>query len=270
MKKGNSLFTKDYATILEKERPIVVMSRGHSGTRVLGWALDKLGIMMGTLPENPAGDSQFLKLTNSIKKISQRHLTEPARAEPSKSDLRLFQKRMVQYLKWMGITNQRWGWKFPETYIIGNYVEATFPNAVYIHMIRDGRDIAFKNHSTDRPKKLGKTLLNHIGALDSSQHHRAALSWDFQVKRYEEFEKGLKVPVHTMTFEDLIQKPVETVEEMSGFIGIEMTDDCRDWLEKNVDTSKISQHKSQDPQEIKEVEGLITPTLKKWGYLTEK
>ncbi len=243
------------------------MSRGHSGTRILGWELDKLGIKMGTTSENPAADSQFLKMTNTIKKIAQRHLHEPANAIPSPADLRLFQKRMVQYLEWLGDTSSPWGWKFPETYLIGNYVEATFPNALYIHMVRDGRDIAFKTHSTDRPKKLGKTLLKHINAFDRPQHIRSALSWEFQIKRFEEFEEASNVKIHALSFEDLCQKPIETAEKLCEYIGFEMTQDCRDWIENNINPNKVSQYKSQDPEEIAKVESLIAPTLRKLGYL---
>ncbi|MCB2198393.1 sulfotransferase [bacterium] len=260
------MFGKDYASILRDEQPIVIMSRGHSGTRVLSWSLDKLGVKMGTLSENPAADTQFLKLTGSIKKIAGRHLHEPARSEPSKSDLRLFQKRMVQYLEWLGDRKPYWGWKFPETYLIGNYVEATFPKARYIHMIRDGRDIAFKTHSTDRPRKLGKIVLNHLNALDKPQHLRSALSWQFQVNRWDEFEAGLDAPVYTLTFEELLQKPVETIEKLCASLDIPMNDECRSYLETGVNAKKLGQYKGEDPEKVREVEEQIRETLNNWGY----
>lgn len=261
------LFGKDYASILRDEQPIVIMSRGHSGTRVLSWSLDKLGVKMGTLSENPAADTQFLKLTGSIKKIAGRHLHETARAKPSKRDLRLFQKRMVQYLEWLGDRKPHWGWKFPETYLIGNYVEATFPKARYIHMMRDGRDIAFKTHSTDRPRKLGKIVLNHLNALDKPQHLRSALSWQFQVNRWEEFEAGLHAPVYTLTFEELLTNPVQTIEQLCESLAIPMNDECREYLETGVNAKKLSQYKSEDLVLVREVEKEIAPTLTRWGYL---
>ena len=45
--------SSDLTERLARERPVVVMGRGHSGTRVLAWALEALGICMGTLEEKP-------------------------------------------------------------------------------------------------------------------------------------------------------------------------------------------------------------------------
>ena len=253
---------------LKEDQPIIVMSRGHSGTRVLGWVLDKIGIHMGTSLENPAADTQDLRFTERIKRLSQKHLHEAPNTQLNARDLAQFQKQLIKYKSWLGPNLQPgWGWKFPETYLISNYVHAALPKAKYIHMLRDGRDIAFKEHSTDRPKRLGKTLLKHIDALHEPAHIRAARSWEFQVKRFDSMSAPLKDNMISLRFEDLIQHPVETAERVSAFVGQELTEECRQYLSTKIDTTRISQYRTEDPKLIAEVEKAIGPTLHQFGYL---
>lgn len=263
----SAFFFRDYASQLREERPIVVMGRGHSGTRVLGWALDKLGLHMGTTDENPAADAQDLRFTETIKEICRRTLHEPARSAPHPRELRRFQKRAAGYMKWLGPLQPGWGWKFPETYLIGNYVEQTFPKAVYIHMVRDGRDVAFKEHSTDRPGRLGSVLLKHIDAFELPHHQRAALSWQFQLERFEEFAAGLKAPLLSLKFEDLCNEPIETMKKVCDFLQVPMTEDCHNYLLTQVDPARVAQFREQPAQKVQEVEELIYSGLHRWGYV---
>jgi hypothetical protein len=51
------------------------------------------------------------------------------------------------------------------------YITKTFPHARYMHMVHDGRDIAFKYHLTDDPKrKLGNRILTLQNALTLPYH----------------------------------------------------------------------------------------------------
>lgn len=259
-------YPKDLAEKLANESPVVVMSRGHSGTRVLGWALAKMGVKMGINDDKISADAEDLRFTGSIKKIVVNNLALPVNTQPAAKDLKLFQKRVWQYMKWLGDREPMWGWKFPETYLIPNYVHATFPKAKYIHMMRDGRDIAFKNHSTDRPVKLGKVLLQHINALEAAPHLRAARSWEFQVKRFEEFAESLEQSVHIVKFEELCSEPVRVMEGVSEFLGLPLNDNCREFLETGINQKKVAQFRSEDPAKIAEVENAVGDTLKKWNY----
>lgn len=243
------------------------MGRGHSGTRVMAWALDALGIRMGTLKAKSTGDCQDRRFTGTIKKLARRTLHRPATASPAKRDLRAFQKAVHNYLEWMGDLKPAWGWKFPETYLIGNIVDATFHNARYIHMIRDGRDLAFKFHLTDDPNRgLGRTLLEHLNAVDQPDHIQAALSWDFQVKRFGAIADRLEDRLHTLTFEAFCHNPLEEMKRIASFLGVPMTLKCETYLKDHVNPAKIAQFRNEDPAKVTEVEKLISETLDRYGY----
>ncbi|MCP4458992.1 MAG: sulfotransferase [Cytophagales bacterium] len=91
-----------------------------------------------------------------------------------------FKKAVWKYYK-SHRGEKKWGWKFPETYLIPELIHTTFPKARFIHILRDGRDLAFKSHLTDNPnKKLGKLILERTGTLGSPSHIQAASSWLFK------------------------------------------------------------------------------------------
>jgi len=260
-------FEKNSLLRLHQEKPIVVMGRGHSGTRIMAWALVALGIQMGTVKTKATGDCQDRRFTGTIKKLARRTLHLPANAAPNQRDLKSFQKAVHKYLEWMGNIAPAWGWKFPETYLIGNIVAATFPNARYIHMIRDGRDLAFKMHLTDDPNRgLGRTLLKYLDAVDKPDYIQAALSWDFQVKRFGTLAAELGNRAYTLTFEALCRHPIVEMEKVASFLDVPMTNDCRTYLKDGVNAAKVAQFRNEDSAKVTEIENLLSETLTNYGY----
>ncbi|MDX2470571.1 MAG: sulfotransferase [SAR324 cluster bacterium] len=251
--------------------PVVVMSRGHSGTRVLSWCLSKLGIPMGTseAENKKPGDVDFAPFSKGISKIAAKSLklTDPTQLDPAL--VKKFKQLVYQYYQHIGEPKGAWGWKFPETYLIGPYIEAAFPDAKYFHMVRDGRDIAFKTHATDDPtKKMGQAILNHLGAMGDAHHIQAAKSWDFQVNHFEAFAKHIsKERLFSLTFEELCLKPMETASEICSFLKTEMTEECEHYLKNDILPGKVAQYKENPDQEVAEVVAVLEGTAKRLGYL---
>lgn len=258
---------------LRDESPVVIMTRGHSGSRVLAWALQHAGVALGAIPEKKTGDIQDRRFTRRIKRIAIARLkgadTDRATAVQAASLLR----KAVPCKRWIAENNPQhdlaqWGWKFPETCLIGPVVERAFPNARYIHLIRDGRDLAFKEHLTDdATRPLGKALLTAAGALNDPPHLRAAKSWALQERTLREFFQTLPDDrVHRVRFEEMVAEPTRTVARCCDFLGLSMTDACRDYLADKINPSKIAQHREEDPSRIAEVEQAIGDELHANGY----
>lgn len=247
--------------------PVMLMGRGHSGTRVLSFACMHLGIQLGT--SAATGDADDRSFTRTIKKIAARNLAQGAPQAVQKQDLNRFQNAVYTYYTTLGSPRTHWGWKFPETYLIGDCIARTFPRARYIHLVRDGRDLAFKNHLTDDPNRaLGKRLLTHIGAMNEPHHLQAAMSWAWQVERFDEFRKNLN-PARflDMRFEDICRDPMTAMQSVCDFLDIPMTEDCQNYITRQLDTAKIAQYKNEDPAKIGEIEDAISSTLKRYYYL---
>ncbi|MFC1596785.1 hypothetical protein ACFL5Q_02455, partial [Planctomycetota bacterium] len=77
---------------LAVEMPVVVMGRGHSGTRLVAWAIQKLGIRMGAVEDVSTGDVQDRRFSRTIKRIAAASLEEPSTLVPKGRLLRTFQK----------------------------------------------------------------------------------------------------------------------------------------------------------------------------------
>ena len=258
---------------LRNESPVVILTRGHSGSRVLAWALQHTGVALGAIEEKPTGDIQDRRFTRSIKRIAIARLSgadsDRATAGQAASLLRkaLPAKRWIsEHCQDHDLTN--WGWKFPETCLIGPVVERAFPSARYIHLIRDGRDLAFKQHLTDDPTRpLGRRLLTQANALNDPPHLRAAKSWAFQEQAIREFAKTIPAErFHRVRFEEMVAEPTPTVERCCEFLNLDMTDACRDYLADKINPSKIAQYRAEDPNLIAEVEQAIGDELGASGY----
>lgn len=261
-----ALVDKDREFLAEQE-VIIIMGRGHSGTRVMTRICECLGVNVGATEGLKTGDTADLKFTRPIKKVAIHDIDCNFTNKRKKWLQNRFDQAVNKYYQRLQPTGL-WGWKFPETYLIGPYVRETFPKARYIHLLRDGRDLAFKNHLTDDPnRKLGQVLLQHIGACDKPHHLQAALSWEYQVNGWDTFTKTLpEGKVIDFKFEDILKTPRETVSQLTEFLGVPMTQECDDFLSAELDTSKARQHRENDPAEVKEVIEAIGPTLKKFGY----
>ncbi|MBF0239372.1 MAG: sulfotransferase [SAR324 cluster bacterium] len=260
---------KERQTYLQELKPVIIMSRGHSGTRVISFACSHLGLKLGTTEGLATGDADNQTFTQKIKKLAVNNYLMVDPVNVVERDLIFFQKAVMRYHEELGSPGELWGWKFPETYLISPYVARTFPHARYLHLVRDGRDIAFKNHLTDDPtRKLGKKLLSSINALEEPHHIQAGMSWAYQVDNFDQFREFIKPQqVMDMRFEDLCMYPHETISNLCEFLQLPMTDSCKTYLDTKIDTSKVAQYKESDPALVREVESRIKDTLSRYRYL---
>jgi hypothetical protein len=249
--------------------PVVLMGRGHSGTRVLSWACTHLGVRLGTLEESRAGDVQDLHLQDEILRVARCSLGITRAEQVPPAALRRFQRAVFDYYQHLGNPAGLWGWKFPESYLIGPCIDATFPRARYIHLVRDGRDVAFKQHLTDNPKRsLGRAILKSRGSLRLPHHLQAAVSWEFQVEQFEAFGATLNEgQVLKLTFNELCTRPAVSADRVCRFLQIPMTAACRRYIEQEINPAKVDEYRSADSRQVREVEKLVGPTLRRHGFI---
>lgn len=254
---------------LSRLEPCVIMGRGHSGTRLISWICTHLGFQLGADESiHRSGDITDRAFKQHVRRVAQNNLDPDRVARMDAKDLNRFQKAVFGFHQRLAPSSSRWGWKFPETYMIGPYVERTFPRARYIHLLRDGRDIAFKRHLTDSPQhRLGDAILVRQQARSLPPHLQSALSWSLQVELFCAFRAQVDpARILDIRFEALARDPVREVERICEFLDVSMTNGCDEFLH-TIDRAKISQHRKEDPARLREVERRIASTLKKTGYL---
>ncbi|MBI3758116.1 MAG: sulfotransferase [Deltaproteobacteria bacterium] len=255
---------------LSLERPVILMGRGKSGTRLLAWACTALGVAIGATPRRPSGDIEHRYFRQTVRTLARRNLTARTHTDFPPWDVAWFQHAVDH--AWSMLRRIQpdailWGWKWPETYLIAPLVLRTFPRARFIHIVRDGRDVAFKHHLTDDlSRPLGQALLRHLGAQTEPHYLQAARSWQYQVEVYRQFSALLAPDQHLdLTYEDLCRAPQEMLEQVAAFLGLPMTTAVRDYAGE-IRQDNIKQFYQAPESQLREVEALIGSTLSALGY----
>jgi hypothetical protein len=109
-----------------------------------------------------------------------------------------------------GVT--RWAVYDPDNVLHVERVKRDIPNAIFVHIVRDGRDIALSL------KKMGGFTPLPWDRSEKSSLVATALYWEWMVQRGR--ENGRKFPADYIEvhYEDLITNPRETLSKLGAFI----------------------------------------------------
>jgi hypothetical protein len=105
---------------------------------------------------------------------------------------------------------RRWAETTPEHILYMARIKETIPKALFIHVIRDGRDVA-----------LSWEKLSQIRPLPGDPHRpaiAAAIYWDWFVSRGRKVGHALGEDYTEVSYEDLVIKPVEILKGLEPFI----------------------------------------------------
>lgn len=106
---------------------------------------------------------------------------------------------------------RRWAEKTPLHILSIPQIKKTIPDALIIHIIRDGRDVAVS--------------LNHLGWASPFAWDRkhsltvAGLYWEWLVRKGRKYGRRLGPDYMEVRFEDLLQQPQEVLTRLGAFIG---------------------------------------------------
>ena len=169
---------------------------------------------------------------------------------------------------------ERWADTTPEHLLHLERIKETIPNALIVHIIRDGRDVAL---STD---KLG--YIRRLPWDFRPSVMVAGLYWEWMVNKGQ--EDGLKlgrdyIEVH---FEDLIERPRDTLTKLGNFIEHDLDYDriqqvgIGSVIAPNTSFKAERQEeqfspigrwkKAYSPEDLAMFEGLVGNTLEELGY----
>ena len=169
---------------------------------------------------------------------------------------------------------ERWAESTPDHLLALPRIKETIPNALVIHIIRDGRDVSLsleKQHWIHPfPWDHGKELLT------------AAVYWEWIVNQGRAHGRALGEDYKEVRYEDLVADPRSTLAGVGQFIGQELDYDQIRRVgigsvsrpNSSFEGDKISGgfhpvarwKKSLSEQQLRQVEGLIGQTLDDLGY----
>jgi len=170
----------------------------------------------------------------------------------------------------------RWAENTPEHILYLPVIKAAIPNALVVHMIRDGRAVAL---SLDRRPDRG------IQGLPWDRQRNLmvqALYWEWIVRRGRGNLEQLGHDYIEIKFEDLVGNPREVLSRLGDFISCELDYDRIQKIgygsvaKPNTSFKQESQdacfdpvsrwRKAYSPEELATVEGLVGDYLKELGY----
>lgn len=199
---------------------VIVIGRGNSGTRLISYTLYASGIYMGERL-NSAGDkippspiyqacrimAKYVKWNGNLSWDFSGLFT----AEIPDDFKQLVNEYLADILKFPKTRIK--GWKLPETTLIYPWIVRMFPDAKYIHWLRDPRDSVATEHLTD---DLNKFEIKYP-TTDNIREQRA-ISWYYQYQLMKETPKPKNLIL--VRYEDFVLKQEETLARLEEFLEV--------------------------------------------------
>jgi hypothetical protein len=258
-------------------QPVVIFGTGGSGTRVLQVLTNDSGYYLGTRL-NTAGDA--LDIGHFMRRWLDRYLgetnwigTEAGGSEKTPYGYPLemaedFARTLSEHRDAIDDPEARWGWKAPRTILILPFVHELFPGMRAIHLVRDGRDMAYSRNK-QQMRRHGPQLLKpeyNEGDLPI----RLIAFWTLvntAAANYGERELGSNYL--RMRYEDICSDPSSSVVQLLDFIDSPASRDSmqRVAVEKIRPSSSIGRWREHEPAELDTLHDIAGDALRKFGYV---
>ena len=246
--------------------PYIVGATGGSGTRVVARMLRRGGQYIGLHVnrfEDALGFGSFSD--DWINPFLERSAVwaDPlgAMAAPMIDDLRAILER---HLKPLEDTGRPWGWKEPRSLYLLPFWRAQFPNLKFVHVVRDGRDMAFSKNQ-NQLREHGQTLLGSHSGISGEPLRSIALWSRINLLAADYGEAVLQERYLRLRFEDLCAEPAEVACRLFEFLGLD--GDGPHAVASEVQTpASAGRWRGQDPGTLAELERIGDEALHRFGY----
>jgi Sulfotransferase family len=198
--------------------PVVIGALGGSGTRVVARIVAAAGYFLGGNRNVSEDAMEFVEFYDRwINRYVLRHQA-PLCGEEDTLMARDFLDSVARHRRDIPAAEAPWGWKEPRSLYLLPFFHAHFPGLKFIHVIRDGRDMAFSANQNQLRKHGGAVLGPALD--DAPQPVRTAALWtrvNLDAAAYGESRLGgnyLQVQ-----FEALCRDPRRSIQALETFLG---------------------------------------------------
>lgn len=264
--------------------PVVIYNKSHSGSRLLGALVAQAGVFMGA-HQNESNDSlDLLRLVNYLVGSYYPDF-QPLWDERSNRDTilpGLVREVFTSHLEGFDVgLGGMWGWKLCETNYVVPFIDFLFPRARFIHLIRDGRDVAFCDHrGPDNPfwRKIyfnTDRITSWRGLLLTARDYRReshvynAVHWVNSVTVGRSYGMMLRERYLEVRYEDLCSSFEETAARVFRFIGLDDGSAVIRRLSNEVHTRSVGKYRQQSSFKRRKILEITKPLLLSLGYLQE-
>ncbi len=209
--------------------PVVIGGHGGSGTRVLPRALRLAGYWMGAWVNRRTEDAM------STRFFLQRHFEKAIADDPAqRAELdRAFRSAIRGHRARMPDPSSPWGWKNPRCMWVIPFMARIYPDMRFIHLVRDGRDVAL-SANLNLLRKHGKRLLGE-GDPEREPVRAQLRLWALgNETAARDGQLLLGDQYLQLSYEDLCRAPRETLARMYAHLGQRVTDQVLDQAQQLV------------------------------------
>ncbi len=232
------------------ERPVFIIGCGRSGTTILGATLaqhqlvtylnEPCHLWFSAYPETDIWTPKACCRGGKL-------VLTPGDVEPRKSHRisRLFRLETLVSGKPILIE------KLPANNFRLNFIRRIFPDARFIHIYRNGLEVArsidtisrkgrwfgTNSYKWDRLTEYagGQEETKSLPALCTSFYEKGLLEWRLSVEAAVEFLSGLPDEAFfEISYDELVEEPVETVTRVLGFVGVECDSEVRRFVSEKL------------------------------------
>ncbi len=242
------------------QEPIFIGGFPGSGTRVVSRILSMANIFMGSKINNTNDSVYFAPFLNKWvgKFISEEFSDKNELYAQMKKD---FDHLLEGHLS--GIPDDvPWGSKNPRNILILPFLHSLFPEMKFIHVLRDGRDLAASPKQRVKIKQYAIDLLgNEVSSVSELVNLWSAIT----LKGFNDGEQFLGKNYLLIKFEDMCTNPSQVITEILKFSGGSM--ECLDAAidEVNPPVNAIGRWKAAKDQ-FEHLSTDTRKTLEKFGY----
>ncbi len=264
--------------------PLIIYNKSHSGSRLLARVLRTQGVFLGAECNDSEDALPIFPLVELlvVRYYPNYHLLWPAsaaaQAEVADTAAQAFARHLVGYNQQQ---HQAWGWKLCETLYAMPVLHFLFPQAKVVHLVRDGRDVAWSNHVAPELPFWRKVYFN----TDKIERHRGlwltnrayerrpylynALHWVNSVETGRAYGAMLHDRYLEVRYEDLCHDFHKTLTRLLDTLGLKADRSAITQLASEVRLDSVGKFHHYPHRLQRRVLRIIEPTLRSFGYPLE-
>lgn len=251
--------------------PLVVGATGGSGTRAVARLLQRAGVWIGgelndSLDAVPFGlySNRWIDAFLTATAHWRRPLPATQRQAMLAELAELVQRHLAPLATPQAGAWQAWGWKEPRSmYLLPLWVEL-FPSLRFLHLLRDGRDMALSSNQ-NQLRKHGEVMLGRPWAAASEAERSIAL-WSRANAMVARFgQRHLQERYRCLRFEDLCAHPEKEAQGIADFFSL--AGDLGSLAAATVvPPPSLGRWRGAPPALLKRLERIAAPALVRFGY----
>ena len=248
--------------------PLVIGATGGSGTRVIARIAKLAGYNLGTNLNSSEDALELYSFHDTwinpfVSAQRSGHTLTPWQSARMKED---FYAALARHIPDAERRGALWGWKAPRSIYLLPFLHAECPHLKFIHLLRDGRDMALSRNQ-NQFRKHGEAVLSFSERLFRSTAERSMLLWERVNLRAADLGES-HMPDHylRLRFEDLCADPLETTARIINFL--EAAIDPGPIAKSEINPPKsLGRWRDCSPRLISKIERAGALALRKFGYL---